>query len=236
MTKKHLKRHKTPKTWPIIRKKSVFITRPLPGAHPLRKGMSIASILIEILKVADTCKDVKYILNNRNILINKKRIKNHRYIAGLLDTVTLEETKQSYRVVLDKKGKLNLMKINEKEANLILCKIMGKTLRKGGKMQLNLDSGRNIITNENYGVGNALLIRVPKQEIADQAKLEKNSHIYLTSGRYVGTVAIVKDISQKNIAFSPLGSDDTYETLKEYAYPIGKKPLISVTDEPKPGN
>ena len=51
MVKRHLKSISTPSTWDIDRKKTKFITRPAPGAHPLNAGYSLDTILKNILNI-----------------------------------------------------------------------------------------------------------------------------------------------------------------------------------------
>ena len=54
--------------------------------------------------------------------------------------------------------------------------------------------------------------------------------IYLTGGRHIGEIGKVQDIIGNRILYNT-ETGDTVETLKEYAFPIGKdKPLIKLSD------
>ena len=106
MAKKHLKRLNAPKSWKIKRKGIKFITRPNPGAHSFSLGMPINIVLREIFEYAKTTKEVKNILNNKEVLINGVRRKDHRFIVGFMDIIAIPGIKAYFRVLLDKKGKL----------------------------------------------------------------------------------------------------------------------------------
>jgi len=63
MTKNHLKRLNTPKTWKILRKEEKFVTRPNSGAHKQELGMSINTFFKTVLKRTITTKDTKTCIN-----------------------------------------------------------------------------------------------------------------------------------------------------------------------------
>ena len=64
MVKRHLSRLTAPKSWPIKRKSTKWITRPHPGPHTLKNCMSLNIVLKNILKYAKTTKEVKKILDD----------------------------------------------------------------------------------------------------------------------------------------------------------------------------
>ena len=82
-----------------------------------------------------------------------------------------------------------------------------------------------------YKVGDSILLTLGKKnEIKEKISLDKGVLIYLTGGRHIGQVGKVQDIIGNRILYKT-GTDDTVETLKEYAFPIGKdKPLITLTE------
>ena len=147
-----------PKTWKIKKKANKFITRPYPSGHPLENSISINVVMRDMIKLVKTRKEVKSILKNNNVLVNGSRRRDDKTAIGLFDVLTIKETNESYRVILDPLGRLISKKIDPKEANLVLCKIIGKTNIKGGKLQLNCFNGINIITTKKeYKTGDVLL-------------------------------------------------------------------------------
>ncbi len=226
--KQHIKRLNTPKTWNIKRKGICWITRPKPGAHPLKFGMSINSVLKEILKLTKTTKESKRIINNKNILIDGKIIKEHRFLVGFMDVISLPSIKKYYRIIFDKKGRLSLIEIDEKESKMKICKILNKHTLKG-KIQINFTDSRNIIVDKNsYNTSDSLLITLPDQKIKDHIKFEKNSTIYLIGGKHIGIIGKVEEIKGNKFIFKTQ-KGETYETLKKYAFVIGKdKPIMKL--------
>src|SRR3989344_4386394 len=72
MVKKHLKRLAAPKTWHITRKTNTYVTKPRPGPHKLENCMPLGLLLKETLKLANTTREVKKMLNTNEIKIDGK--------------------------------------------------------------------------------------------------------------------------------------------------------------------
>ncbi len=232
MVKKHIKRIAVPKSWDITRKTNKFITRPNAGTHSFRLGIPLSVVFRDLLKRAKTLKETKKILQNNEILVDGKRRKDQKFIVGIMDTITIPKTDENFRVVVNTKGKLTLIKTDEKDAKHKICKIMKKTRIKGGKTQLNLSGGRNIIIDkDNYKAGDSLLIGLPGMKIKDHIIFEKNAMVFLTGGKMVGHVEKVEEVKGNNIIFKSK-SKETVMTLKKYALTIGReKSLVSVKEE-----
>ena len=229
---KHLKRYFAPKTWKIKRKGIPFITKPSPGTHKISMSMPLNVILRDILGYANNNREVKFLLGNKDIAVDGIRRKDYKFPVGLFDVLSLKDIGKYFRVVLDKRGNLTLIEIKEDESTLKLGKITGKSLVKG-KLQLNLYDGKNILVPETkFKLGDAVLITLGKKnEIKEHVSLDKNSLIYLTGGKHISQIGKVEDIRGNKILYN-LGEGNIVETLKEYAFPIGKgKPLITLTNE-----
>lgn len=228
MPKDHMKRLASPKTWKIKKKGIRFVTRAHPGAHTLDAGIPLNVLLRDILGYAKTTKEVKNILSNKEVLVDGKRRKDHKFLVGLMDSVSLPEIKQNFRILFDRKGKLAAIPIKDEEAKTKLCKIKGKSfVRK--KIQINLHDSRNILLDkDDYKMGDSLMIEVTSQKIKEHLKLEPKSIIYLGGGRHVGEMGTIEDIKGNNITYkTPEG--EVYQTLKKYAFVVGKtKPLITL--------
>lgn len=225
-----MKRFYAPKQWQIKRKGIKFVSRPNPGPHSFRLSMPLNLVIRDLLEYAKNTGEVRRILQNKNVIIDGIRRKDHKFPVGFMDTIVFKETNDYFRVVLNKKGKIALIKIEKNEANLKLCKIIGKSNVKG-KTQLNLYDGRNILLDKNnYKVGDSLLINLPKQEIKQHLKSEKGVFIYLIGGKHIGETGIVEDVVADKIKYKK--DSNVYETLKAYAFVIGKeKQLIKIEEK-----
>lgn len=228
MAKYHLKRLASPKTWNVERKGIKFITKPSPGPHNIEKGIPLSVLLKEVLGYAGTTREVKKIIHASEIRIDGKARKDFRFPVGVFDTLEFAGTNEFFRILLNKNGRIGIIKISKEDAGLKPCKIVGKTLV-SGKLQLNLFDGKNIVVDKDgYKVGDTVLLSLPEQKIARHFKLEKKSSIFLTGGKHIGETGKVEDTSAKKIIYKNK-DDELVETLKDYAFVVGSdKPSISL--------
>jgi len=227
---RHLKRHFAPKTWKIKRKGIKYVTKPSPGAHKKEASLPLNVILRDILGYANSNREVKYILEKKNVGIDGVRRRDHRFPVGLLDVLSLDDTNEYFRVILDKKGKIGLIGIKKEESKLKLCKIIGKNMIKG-KTQLNLHDGKNILLQGgNYKVGDSILLKLGKKyEIKEKIGFDKNVLVFLTGGRHIGEIGKVQDIIGNRVLYET-EKGGIIETSKDDVFPVGKdKPLIKLT-------
>lgn len=217
-----LKRYSMPEYWNVPKKANVFVVRPMPGAHKMDECIPLQIILRDILKVAQTGKEVKQILNSEKILVDKKTRKEPKYPVGLMDIVEIPDIKKYYRINTNKSG-LYLEDIKETEADRKLCKIVGKTTLKGGLTQLNLHDGRNIILKKNaYNVGDSLLIHLPDQKILRHIKFQKGEPAMIISGKNMGIRGKINDIKRRKTMLEKSTvtiktAEKEIETLLDYA-------------------
>ncbi len=225
---KHLSRLAMPATWHLKRKGRKFITRPLPGAHSLKLGMPLNLVLRDLLDYVKTSKEVRYVLNNQEIFVDGIRRKEQKFIVGLMDVVSVPLINAHFRVLLDKKNRISLFPISREESNSKLCRIKGKKMAKGSKVQLTMHDGKNILLDKcDYRVGDSLLIEIPSQKIKVHIHLRKGALVYLTGGKHVGEIGAVEEVKQDKVSYKQ--EKGTFETSKEYAFAVGEgKPAISL--------
>ncbi len=63
--KKHLKRLPAPRSWTLSRKTDFWVAKPSPGPHPIEASVPLGLILRDMLKVCDTAREARHILNAR---------------------------------------------------------------------------------------------------------------------------------------------------------------------------
>lgn len=222
MVKQHLKRIFSPRTWPIKKKTRVFVTRPNPGAHKYNNGISINTFFKELLKYCKTTKEVKQILNNKEILVDGKIRKDYRHIVGLMDVVAIPETKEYFRLIINEKGKISYVKVDQNDALIKVCKINNKKILKKGLFQINFTDGRNMIVKKNdYKTNDSLVLDLPKQNVKEHLKFEVGCKILLIGGKHIGKVAELTEIEDSKIFF--VSDKKKYETSKRHAFVIGNK-------------
>ena len=233
MGKLHLKRINAPKTWPIERKGTKWISRPQPGSQPLNRTLSINTIIKEMLKIVNTSKEVRAILNKGLIKVDGKVRKNQNFPVSVLDVITILD--ESYRLLISTKGKLYLHKIKKTDASVKPKRVVGKKILKGNKLQINLLDGSNTISKNNkIKVGDTVVYADNKEK--EILNFEKGILVYLVEGNQVGKIGILKEIKESKgvqpakISFQ--AGKENYTTLKKFAIAVGKtKPVIEIPNE-----
>ncbi|MBI2108245.1 30S ribosomal protein S4e [Candidatus Woesearchaeota archaeon] len=227
--KRHIKKLAASKSWPILRRDNIFVTRPYPGGHSFELGTSMNVILKDLLKLAPTSREVKKMLLGHDILADNVRRKEPKFLVGLFDTLAIEKTDSYYRISLNKNGKILAVPIKKEEAGIKPCKIAGKSVLKGGKIQLNLSDGKNIIAEKgSYKTGDTLMLSLPDKSVRKHLKLDKNAVIFLTGGKHIGETGTVKNIINDRITYKN-ESGEMVETLKKYAFVVGEeKPEVTL--------
>ncbi len=234
MVRRHLKSINAPRSWPIKRKKNIFVKRPFPSGSTMLKSIPLIVVFRDLLKKVKTRKEINYVIENKGIYLNDKKIRSSKNAAGLMDVVSIPETKEYYRVLFDKSGYLDLVQIDEKESTKLPLMIRDKTKIKGGKTQLNFTNGHNmIIENDNHSCGDVLIYDFSEKKIDEHLKLEKGTIVYFTKGRHIGTTAQVEEIREDEIVYKRDG--ETFEiptsASKDYTFFVGKEsPLIKLAD------
>lgn len=228
MVKNHLKRIAIPRTWRVKTKKEIkYITRPKPGKNFLY-SMPLGTILKEVICIARTEKEVKFILSEKNLFVNGVRVNEPKYPVGIFDTIEIKEIGKFYRMVFDRRGNLAIVNTDKMDAEARPVKIKGKTMLQKGKVQLNFSDGTNLIADKKYEIGDVLIIKHPKT-VTSVIKLEKDVLVYIVGGKNSGKLGVVKDIAGDGVTFSVDGKD--FKTLKEYSFQIGKdKPVVKLHD------
>jgi len=185
----HIKRSEMPKSWPVPRKGSAYIAAP---SHAIKKGISVLFILRDILKIANTKKEVRFMALNGDIKVNNKIRKDENFPVQVLDVLTLEKAKKSYRMqIVNKKFKLVEVKgdIDSK-----IVKISGKKILTGKKVQMNLEDGQNILSKESFSAGDSVILNTKTGKIEKVLPLRENAKVEIVSGKHAGEKGVVKGI------------------------------------------
>ena len=233
----HLKRLNASHHYNIEKKERKFVTVAKAGPHKKNECIPLNLILRNALKIAETAKEVKKILNSGKVKVDGKIRKDKKYGTGIMDTIEIEDINKYYRIV-PIKGKLRIIEIDKKFANQKLGKILNKKKIKSGKEQISLHDGRNIIHDKSdYNVGDSLMITVPEQKIKKHFKLEKNNTVIISSGKHTGKTGQITKVdilnSTEDTKVSVKVKDAEVTTYKRNVFVIGKdKPEIAI-DESK---
>lgn len=227
MVKNHLKRIACPRTWHIARKGTTFITRPKPGAHPLQLAVSLSVFMRTMGKVAKSAKEAKKMLHDKEVFVDGKRRKDPKLPVGLMDVISFPAANEHFLVLIDSKGRLKARPLQAADTKSKLSRIESKSRIKGGRTQLNMSDGRNILVEKDtFKTGATLQLELPSQKILNHISFEKGVLIFLAGGKYAGSSGVLTEINGGAISFED-SNKQMISTAKKYAFIIGKeKPLI----------
>jgi small subunit ribosomal protein S4e len=185
-------------------------------------------LLRDILGVANTLREVAYILYTSEILVNGKKATTAKTPCGLFDVVEFKATGEKFTLVLDESGKL---KITPTKEDVLYLKVTGKTVAPGKRYQFNFMNGFNLFvdakTFNDVEVGSTVLFNFVQKKIVGLLPLKEGAAIYVFDGKYQGTRGIVKSF----VAYNGLAKDrvvystdkEELTTAKNYAFVIGTK-------------
>jgi len=218
-----LKRLAAPRWWPIERKTKKFTFSP---TGPYQKEFSLPLIIFirDVLKLTENKKESSSIIKKGEILVDGRKRKNPNFGIGLFNVIEIPSLKKAWRAV--PRNGLSFIEIPEGEAKLKLCKIIDKKSLRGNKTQINLNDGRNILTNEKYSTYDSLLIEVPEQKIIDHIKFAENSVCMIFKGKNAGKIGKIKSIEKDRIL---VGDEKIIEVPKDFVIVVGRdQPLIKL--------
>jgi small subunit ribosomal protein S4e len=243
---KHLKRLPAPAFWPIHRKEFRWAARPNPGAHELDRCFPLLLVVRDILHLAKTRKEARFLLSEGNVVVNGRIRRDDTYPVGLMDVIAFPVVNTAYRVLPAPRKGLILHPIPADEREFKLCQIVNKTCVKGGYLQLNLNDGRNILlpvadpgnpVEDRYETHGALKLQLPSAEITDYVALTKGVLAVITGGKNIGHWGEVVALDEVEGTHSPTitlkgDEDDLYTTIIDYVFPIGKgMPWVSLPED-----
>ncbi len=188
----HLKRLKTPSSWNIRRKEKKFTTVPQPRGKT-ENVLTLNVLLRDVLKIAKNTKEVKFILNSRKVLVNGKARTSVRFPVNVFDVVEIPDLKKTYQIVFNEYGKISAQEIKNK--GFRLARIENKTAVKGGKIQLNLFDGSNIIADkQTYKIGDVLMLSLKDNSVKGTLGLKKGAKVLILKGAHRGKRAEIENI------------------------------------------
>ncbi|MBT8508018.1 30S ribosomal protein S4e [Methanomicrobiaceae archaeon CYW5] len=228
----HLKRLNSPGSWRIAKKERTFVSKTAPGPHNA-SAMPAAVWLRDHMGLALTMKEVKKILKDRSLLVNGRPCRDPKMGIGVFDIVALPSVDKYYRILRAKKGDIISVPITAEAASSRLCKIADKTVVKGGKIQLNLRYGANIIVDSNdYRPKDSVVLSLAGENrftVIDHFPFAVGNTAMVIGGRHSGKIGRITDINvvpgsiPNRVILEEVDTGDVFETIEAYIFMVGRE-------------
>ena len=176
--------------------------------------------IIKSLGYADKTLEAKKIIKAGKVLVDGKPCKDHAFGVGLMAIVSIPDLNKSYRVY-PKKNKIELVEIKEKDAKTKLCRVIGKRLIEGGKLQVNLHDGSNILYDKPVKVNDTVILSLPDRKITDVLSCAVGNQAMIVSGRHRGEIGQINEILEATATRKSLTTINEIQTLTDYAFMVG---------------
>lgn len=189
-----MKRIAAPKAVPITNKKAhTWMVNPSPGPHSKRAAVPLVVLLRDVLKVAETAREIEKMLAARKITVDGIVRTDSAFPIGFMDTFSFAD--KTYRLVVDFKARL--VPVEEAHPQEKIFKVVGKVVVKGGKIMLHLHDGRILFADNNVRVGDSLILSIPEYKVQKVLKLEKGARCVIREGKHAGTIAKLEEIIER---------------------------------------
>ncbi len=227
----HLKRLNAPDSWHIAKKTTKFITKTAPGPHNAN-AMPITVWLRDHMGLVRNIKEVKQILRQKDVIINGKICRDPKMGIGIFDIIALPKINKYYRILRDKNGRHVSIPIDAESAKTRLCKITNKTTVTGGKVQLNMRDGSNVLADNTYKSGDSIVLSLEPENrfrIIDHFPFAVGNMAMVIGGRHSGKVARILDIVNvpgsvpNKIILKDEATGTMFDTISPYIYMVGTK-------------
>jgi len=221
--KRHIKRLSASPLVPIHKKAHRYLKKPKAGRHPASASMSLLVLLRDLLGVARDRREAQLILNSKAVSIDGVFITELAFPVGLMDLVSVG--KKHYRVIVDK-HRFTAALISADAAKSKYCRVTGKKIIRGGKVQLAFHDGRTQLfekEEDNFRLGDTVKLAVPKQKIESFIKLEQGAKCFVYAGKHKGHIAQVMGITAVPGSAALLSLHDDsgdFSTRKGYAFVV----------------
>lgn len=220
-----LKRRAAPRSWTIPRKGTKWVKRPAPGPHAQDESVPLLLVLRDLRHLAANAREARQLVGSGAVRVDGKVVKDLARGIGLLDTLSFAAPlNEHFRLLKDRRGKLTLVAIPAAEASMKLGRVRFKHAVRGGKVEVTLHDGRNLLVPPTtpYKVGDSLKLELPGQKVVGHLPLAPGQLAYVAGGSHVGEIARVERIEVLN---SPQPNrvhfKEGFSTVKQYVFIIG---------------
>ena len=155
---------------------------------------------------------------------------------GVFDIVSIPKLGKHYRIQLDKRGNLIAVEISAESAKTRLCKVKNKTTIRGGRVQLNLAFGANILADNTYKAKDSIVVTLgtdgeDRFRIVDHFPFAEGNVAMIVGGKHSGKVGRIVEIARtassvpNRVILMDDSAGERFETIEEYIFMVGRSAI-----------
>ena len=194
----HLKRQAVTMKLPIPRKGTTYIAR---ASSNIDNSVSVLSAVRDMLKLARTLREVKYLIHSKLLKLNGRHVRDYRESIKLFNIL---EADKPYMLTILQTGRFSLQEVKDREKRP--CKVINKKILNGDKIQINLHDGTNISSKDKIYIGDTVYLN-KEGKVVDHIKFEKGKNVFVISGKYQGLKGKIDSIDKSKVSVSILGKN-----------------------------
>ncbi len=219
---RHVKRLASGNYLKLHRKASAYVAKPASGRHSGSSSISLSTVLIEKLALAENAREARYAIKNGLVKVNGKAVSEERYPVGFSDVISVPDGGDSYLVGVGKRGAFSIEKLEK--GMEVPFKVIGKYLARGGKQMIRLHNGRILAHSGDAKVNDSILLDAGKT--GKVIRMEEGAKCYVLNGAHASESGTIKGIKPGSALRSPIveieGSSGSFETSMENIIAVSK--------------
>lgn len=194
---RHISRLAAPMSWPIARKGTKFVAKPIAGPHNENLSMPLVILLRDVLGIVENKKQLAELIYEKQILVNGKRPKDVGIPVGLFDVIKIAKLGKAYRIILNKQGKLWPIEIKGSEEDLIILNVINLKQVNGGKYQITYSNGFTQLFDKKPELkinADSVLLKLSDHKLLEEMKLKAGVLALVIIGKNSGEIGVVESI------------------------------------------
>ena len=197
----HKNRRNMGNFWPVAKKGTKYVAK---SSHNNVNSIPLIVLLRDVCGLVKNARELKKVLNERQIKVSGKEIRDTNYPVSLFDVVTAGD--KIFKITLGRNKKFKLEDVKDEGTKIV--KIRGKKdLGKRG-IQFNLMDGKNVLSKEKANVGDSAIYDYNKGKITKIVNMNKGSEGFVIKGKHTGVKGKITEIIEQGGKKIAVISDD----------------------------
>jgi small subunit ribosomal protein S4e len=209
----------------------IFAPRPRAGAHKLRESLPLMLIIRNRLKYALSASESTMIIKQRKVKVDGKVRTDTKFPVGFMDVVSIPDTDQRFRILLDPKGRQTLVPVDASESHLKLLKVR-KTLYTPGRVPVATCHDGRVIRYPDplLHKNDTIVFDLEKGTVLDWVRFKLGCLVMVTGGANTGRVGTIQKIERHPGSFHIVHVTDlaghSFATRIGNIFVIGRPPVV----------